>query len=154
VAYLTYLASAPPAEVTALRVDHTTLLTPSLVVAVSHLIASWVQVQPLGELLGQAIDGGTELNSALWHPLRPPCYHEPEAVRALHAQLTEAWQRTLAAQSIPEDDWYRVEIEKVLRIFGHAAERGDCVVSALQAPFDAERAARVRIPFPLESRVS
>ena len=146
-AYLTYLASVPQAEIVALKADPAPLLTPSLTVAVSHLIAYWVQVQPLGQLLGQAIDGGTVINSALQHPLRDPCYHELLVVNSLYAKLGEAWQQATAMESVAEDDWYRIEIEKVLRVFRHAAEHGECVVSVLQAPADEERADRVRIPF-------
>ena len=129
-AYLNYLVSVPLAEVETLRDDPEAVITPSLSVAVSHLIAYWVQVQPLGQLLGRAIDGGAVINGALRHQLRDPCYHDPESVRARYAELTEAWQAT-SARPIAEDDWYRVEIEKVLRVFAHAAERGECVVSAL-----------------------
>jgi hypothetical protein len=146
-AYLTYLVSVPQAQVAALRADPAALLTPSLRVHVSHLIAYWVQVQPLGQLLGQAIDGGTAINSALQHPLRDPCYHEPEVVKSLYAQLAAAWQQALGMGPVAEDDWYRIEIEKVLRLFRHAAERGECVVSVLQPPADAGRASKVRIPF-------
>jgi hypothetical protein len=147
VAYLTYLVSVPPAEVAALRADGTTSLTPSLKVGVSHLIGYWVQVQPLGQLLGQAIDGGTALSTELWHPLRDPCYHEPEAVQSLLAQLDAVWQQVTTSTPMQEDDWYRIEIEKVLRLFRHAAQRGECVVSVLAPPADWERAHRVRIPF-------
>jgi hypothetical protein len=147
VAYLTYLASVPHAEVLTLRADDTAMLTPSLMVGVSHLIGYWVQVKPLGQLLGQAIDGGTELQSGLWHPLRAPCYHEPSAVQTLYAQLAAEWQQVTASTPIEQDDWYRLEIEKVLRLFRHAAGRGECVVSALQPPADQQRASQVHIPF-------
>jgi hypothetical protein len=131
-AFLNHLVSVPPVEVEALRSDPDAYLTPSLAVAVSHLVAYWVQVQPLGQLLGQAIDGGAVLNPALRHQLRDPCYYALETVRSLHAQLSEAWEQATAAQPVPPDDWYRVEIEKVLRLFAHAADRGECVVSALE----------------------
>jgi hypothetical protein len=131
-AYLTHLVAVPPMQLAALRTNDAAVLTPSLAVGVSHLIAYWVQAQPLGQLLGQAIDGGTLINKALRHPLRAPCFHEPEAVQSLHVQLVEAWRQGMAAVPIIEDDWYRIEIEKVLRLFRHAVERGECVVSALE----------------------
>src|SRR5947209_2681316 len=109
-AYLTYLASVPLAEVEGLKAEPAASLSPSLKVSVSHLVAYWVQVQPLGELLGQAMDGGTVINSALRHPLRDPCYHEPLVVNSLYAKLSEAWQRATAMESVADDDWYRVEI--------------------------------------------
>src|SRR6266498_1177996 len=131
-AYLNRLASVPFAEVEALRANPNFPITPSLMVFVSHLIAYWVQVQPLGHLLGQAIDGGAILNGALQHQLRAPCCQDPQTVCQLNAELTEAWQQASAVEPVPPDDWYRIEIEKVLRVFAHAADRGECVVSALE----------------------
>ncbi len=131
-AFLNHLFSVPSADVEAIRRSPDTPLTPSLRVSVSHLIAYWVQVQPLGQLLGQAIDGGSVLNSVFHHQLRDPCYHDPEVVRSLFAQLTQAWQQATSVEPVPPDDWYRIEIDKVLRLFTHAAESGECVVSALE----------------------
>lgn len=131
-AYLTYLVSVPPTEVERLRSDPDVPVSRSLTVTVSHLIAYWVQIQPIGQLLGNAIDGGMVLNSGLRHRLRDPCYHDPETVRSLSMQLSEAWQQATSAEPIPPDDWYRIEIEKVLRLFAHAAGRGECVVSVLE----------------------
>jgi hypothetical protein len=145
-AYLNFLAAATTADIQALSKDASVVLEPSLVVAVSHLIGYWVEVQPLGKLLGQAVDGGTAVSPDLWHPLRPPVYHRTEAVQALHRQLAEEWQRVLAEKPVPEDDWYRIEIEKVLRLFRHASDRAECVVSILERPGDQERASKVRIP--------
>jgi hypothetical protein len=48
--------------------------------------------------------------------------------------MTEAWQQALATLPVPEDDWYRIEIEKVLQLFRHASERGECVLSILEPP--------------------
>lgn len=146
-AYLNFLAAVTEADVQALSQDASAVLEPSLVVAVSHLIGSWVVVQPLGKLLGQAVDGGLAVSSDLWHPLRPPVYHNAETVRAIHHQLADEWQRVLADQSVPEDDWYRVEIEKVLRLFWHASNRSESVVGVLERPADQVRAQKVQIPF-------
>jgi hypothetical protein len=132
VAYLNHLYSVPLAEVEALRDDPDAPIRPSLSVSVSHLVAYWVQVQPLGRLLGQAIDGGLELNDTLRHQLRAPCYHGPEVVRTLYSLLVSAWLQVTSVEEIPPDDWYRIEIEKVLRVYSHAAERGECVVSMLE----------------------
>jgi hypothetical protein len=147
VAYLNFLVATPEADVLKLSRDPTFLLEPSLVVAVSHLIAYWVQVQPLGKLLGLAIDGGLSVSPDLWHPLRPPVYHNAKEVQTLHQQLAEEWQRELAATALPEGDWYRIEIEKVIRLFQHASERGQFVVSVIERPLDQERGQNVRIPF-------
>lgn len=145
-AYLNFLVAATEAEVEALSHDPNLELEPSLVVAVSHLIGYWVEVQPLGKMLGQAIDGGATVSPGLWHPLRPPVFHRAEAVQSLHGQLADEWQRVLAEKPVAEDDWYRIEIEKVLRLFRHAAGRTECVVSILERPGDQERASKVRIP--------
>lgn len=145
-AYLNFLVAATEPAVEALANNPSLELEPSLLVAVSHLIGYWVEVQPLGKLLRQAVDGGATVSSDLWHPLRPPVFHRPAVVQALHTQLADEWRRVLAEKPVPEDDWYRIEIEKVLRLFRHAAGRAECVVSILQRPVDKERASKVRIP--------
>jgi hypothetical protein len=157
VAYLNYLGSVPAEQVAALRAAAASAaelaslprLRPSLLVGVSHLVGHWIYDRSLGDLLIQVLDGGTALHGTLWHPLRAPCYHEPPDVKSRHTTLAAAWQQTLATQPVPEDDWYRVEIEKVLRILQHAAAHDECVVSALAPPFDRERADKVNIPFEL-----
>src|SRR2546423_10635620 len=111
-AYLNHLVSVPRGDVEGLRVDPDVPVTRSLTVSVSHLIAYWVQVQPLGQLLGRAIDGGMAINSKLRNKLRDPCYHDPETVRSLYSQLSEAWRQATSAEPVPPDDWYRIEIEK------------------------------------------
>ena len=132
----------------ALRNDSSVLLRPSLVVGVSHLIGYWVTIQPLGELLGQALDGGAKVNDQLWHPFREPRFHAPAQVRTLYRRLVEAFQQARGPQMERDDwDWYRQEIGEVLRAFRHASERGECIVSVLEPPADADRAGRARVPF-------
>ncbi len=143
-AYLNFLVSVSEQQVQALRKDSAKLLRPSLVAAVSHLVGYWVEIQPLGGLLGQALDGGAKINDRLWHPLREPVFHDPEQVRALHQGLADAWQNARGPQSERDDwEWYRREIGQVLRAFRHASDRGECIISALQPPTDAERVRRV-----------
>lgn len=147
-AYLNFLAAASSQQIQALRTDSTVLLRPSLVVAVSHLVGYWVEIQPLGELLGQALDGGEELSDQLWHPLRRPVFHTAEQVQSLHGKLTGAWDSARGPQTERDEwDWYRHEIGEVLRAFRHASERGECIVSVLQPPDDAERGRQVQMPF-------
>lgn len=146
-AYLNFLVSVSEQQVLALRKDNKALLRPSLLVAVSHLVGSWVQVQPLGRLLGQALDEGELVNEHLWHPLRSPVYHGPEDVRTLHQQLNDAWTFATRQQARPDLSIDPNEIHKVLNIFRHASDHGECVVSVLDRPSDRERADRVRIPF-------
>jgi hypothetical protein len=149
-AYLNLLASVPERQVVRLQRDPAALLRPSLEATASHVVAYWVRVQPLGELLGEALDGGEKLGEAFWHPLRDPVFHRPPKVRQLSRQIADAWGRAKAA---PQEEWgpysrdYPYDIREVLRAFTHAADRAECIVSALPPPADAERARRVLMPF-------
>jgi hypothetical protein len=133
-AYMCLLGSVPESQVLAMRADAGVKLQPSLLIPVSHLIAYWVVIQPLGGLLGKAIDGGEMLNENLVHPFRSPSYHNPESARMLYAALTAAWQEAIRDKSsdVGSDTWYRMEIGKALQAFGHAAGRGECLVNAIE----------------------
>ena len=144
-AYGNYLASVSEEQIRNLRHDPKLAVNPSAIVLVSHLIAYWVKAQPLGKLLGEALDGGQPLNSTLWHPLRAPTYHSIAATTALFQQISDAWNAA-TGEPFPEMDWYRVEIERVLSIFGHASKNGEGVISVLEPPLDQERASRVHLP--------
>jgi hypothetical protein len=65
VAYLNLLAAVPESEVERLRVDPASVVTPSMLLGVSHLLAYWVRAQPLGGLLGRALDGGQLVHAEL-----------------------------------------------------------------------------------------
>ena len=145
-AYGNYLASVSEEQIASVAGDPTRTLDARAVTLVSHLLAYWVKAQPLGSLLGEAIDGGRVLSDALWHPLRPPVYHPPDRVAALHQELSQAWQRAVAGPPVREIDWFRVEIERLLDVYRDAADHGACVVSALEPPVDEERASRVHVP--------
>jgi hypothetical protein len=144
VAYFNLLASVPEADVERLRGDPAFLLRPTLVSGCSHLLASWVEAQPLGGLLARALDGGEVIRPELWHPLRPPLVHGPAAVRELAEQVGAA----VARESLPEDDWLAAEAGRLLQVLRHAAAAGECVVSVLDPPADAARADRVRRLWP------
>lgn len=147
-AYLNLLAAVDPEQVAHLRDDPGFRMTPSKVVGVSHLLGNpgWVTHPPLVAVLAEGLDGGELLAGSLWHPLRVPIYHPPGEVLSLAPRLEDAWVATLAEWPLPKDDWYRIEIEKVLAAFHHAAAVGEGVASILQPPFDEERASRVVIP--------
>jgi hypothetical protein len=147
VAYLNLLASVPESQVERLRLDPALLVTPSLILGVSHLLAYSVRVQPLGGLLGRALDGGQPVHAQLWHPLRPPIFHPPAVVAELAGAIGQAWAEVLDARPVPDADRWADEIEPVLRMFRRAADSGECVVSALEPPGDQERASRVRLPW-------
>lgn len=144
-AYFNLLASVPEQDVERLRRDASALVRPSLVLGASHLLAYWVQEQPLGGLLNRALDGGELIHDTLWHPLRPPLVHYPAAVVELAQQIDTVWTERRRALSLPDDQWLMVEIGRLIRLFNHAARVGECVISALEAPTDRKRARRVRL---------
>src|SRR5262249_13848083 len=110
-------------------------------------LSYWVQVQPLGQLLHEAIDGGELLHSELWHPLRPPRFHRPPQVRSLAGQLGEAWEAAKPEMPVDDGGWLMAEVRRLLRLYRHAAQVEESVVSVLDLPGDEERAQRVRIPW-------
>jgi hypothetical protein len=118
-----------------------------MVLEVSHLLAYSVRTQPLGGLLGRALDSGTLVHAELWHPLRPPVFHPPAAVAELADAIAQARAEVVDARPAPHADLWADEIEAVLRLFRHAAESGECVVSVLDPPADEARASRVRLPW-------
>ncbi len=148
-AYLNFLLSVPEEQVDALRKDASILLTPTKLTGVSHLLGYWVKVKPLEKLLGEVLDGGEIVNAVLWHPLRAPMFHRPEAVKDLYIRLVEAWKDVLSTPATAEGDfdWYKSEMSRLLTLLEHAANRNECVVSVLEPPADPERANRTRIPF-------
>jgi hypothetical protein len=143
-AYFNLLASVPEPDVERLRRDASALLRPSFVLGASHLLASWVQVQPLGGLLRRALDGGERVRAELWHPLRPPLVHLPADVQELARQIDAAWAEALGGPPLSDGDWLAVEVGRLLRLFRHAAGAAECVVSALDRPADEGRARRVQ----------
>lgn len=147
-AYSNLLAAVPEADIARLRADPAVLLRPSMVSGVSHLLAYWVEDQPLGGLLGRALDGGEVIRPELWHPLRPPLVHGPAAV----CEMAERVGAAAAGLALADDDWLAAEIGRLLRVFRHAAGAGECVVSALDPPADAARANRVRWLWPVPQR--
>jgi hypothetical protein len=145
-AYLTFVAAVPHQQIDAIRADETTVLTPTMVNGVSHLLSYWIEIQPLGELLARTIDGGEPLNESFWHPLRPPMMHEPDDVASLAKDLTITWQSVRAANA-SDDEWLDSEMNRLLAVMSHACDNMDAIVTALDLPGDDERAQRVRIPW-------
>lgn len=147
-AYLNLLAAVDPEQIAQLRGDPSLRLAPSLVVGVSHLLGNpdWVAHPPLVSVLAEVLDGGELLAGPLWHPLRVPKYHAPGMVAVLTSRLDEVWGATLAEWPLPDDNWYRVEIEKVVGVLRHAAAVAEGVASILQPPFEREGGSRAVIP--------
>jgi hypothetical protein len=146
VAYLMTIASAPLDEVQRLIANPSHIIRPTRFEFVSHYLAYSVQIQPLGKTIGLALDGGELIHPDLWHPFRPPLVHFAAAVQDLHQRLQHLWAVELAEHEIADDDWYGVEISKLLSVLGYASNANECLVSALHPPADIKRANRVRMP--------
>jgi hypothetical protein len=146
-AYLNLLASVAEAQVQAVRQESSQLVCPSMVSGASHLLAYWVKVQPLGQLLHEALDGGELLHSRFWHPLRPPMLQHPAAVQTLTNRITDAWEEAQQGDLPGDREWLAFEIGRLLRLFRHAAGAGECVVSALERSGHPDRADRMQIPW-------
>ena len=149
-AYTVLLASVPDDEVIAFREGRSESVTSDLSARCSHILPYWIypKFHALKEALRDAVDGGEKLRPDLWHPLRAPMWHPAASASQLEPRLRDAWQSTLEqeARSPNPNDWYEIEISKVLKVFAHAASAHNGVVSCLAPPFDSERAHRVRIP--------
>lgn len=143
-AYFNLLASVPEPDIKRLCQDPTLLVRPSMVLGASHLLGYWVQVQPLGGLLGRALDGGQSLHPDLWHPLRPPGFHPPPVVAELAMAIGQAWETAIGSHPLPDSEWLGVEVGRLLRVFRHAATSDECIVSMLDSPADQERSSRMR----------
>lgn len=146
-AYLTFIASLPASEIARFREGSLELMSASKIERVSHYLAYSVNPQPLGKLLGQAIDGGQLLREDLWHPLRAPIVKTEDEVKNLWADLIEAWTIVTREAKVSEDDWYKIEITKLLAVYDHARQNSECIVSMLAPPADSERARKVKILF-------
>ena len=147
-AYLNLLMSVPTSELEALRKDPAHTAKYTQLTAVSHLLAYWIKTQPLGELLGKAIDGGDPVNDKLWHPLRKPVFHKPDAVGSLHDSIAAEWKQIADKTNTDANfDYFGPEIDKLLSVFQHAMIQGEYIVSILEPPADKERADRVKFPF-------
>ena len=153
-AYLTVIAAVPEAELIRFREGLIETMAASRIERVSHYLAYAVRDQPLGKLLGEAIDGGESLNEDLWHPLRAPVVQNPQTVKNCWHQLMEAWSAVTSEREVAADDWFRIEITRLLEIFAHANRNSECIVSMLEPPPDLERAIRVRMPIAAGSRLA
>ena|SRR5690348_2147499 len=149
-AYGNYLATVSEQEVLTLRKEPDHLLKTGSIAKVSHLIAYWIDVQPLGQLLNEALDGGEVLSPHLWHPLRKPTFHSPERASHLFKQLRKVWNEAVQRNALGQAAMFRQEIERLLEIFREADRLGQGVASVLEPPMDNERAGKVRIPFAVE----
>jgi hypothetical protein len=136
-AYGVVLAGVPESGVEEFRSGRVRALQPSKIVYCSHLLSYWVRVQPLGELLGEAIDGGESLRGDLWHRFRIPMVHPASQSRELYEKLRVEWERVISLKVGPEELGYLGnEIPLVLSVFAHASAHQQAVVSVLDPPQD------------------
>ena len=64
---------------------------------------------------------GTVRNNGVQHLQTHQISRSAAAVRDLFSQIQKEWDAQLAGQDISNDNWYRIEIEKILAVFSHAA---------------------------------
>lgn len=131
-AYQNYLHSVSETQVKAFLQDQRESLQISHSVVCSHLIAYWIQVHPLAELLYEALDGGETFALDLPHPFRSSRVHSVESVKALYLKLKEEWEKLHVEQPVDEEDWYAQQIEEVIGLFAWACSRDELVVSSLE----------------------
>ena len=138
-AYGTILASVADSEIDAFRSRERRRLKADKIFACSHLVAYWIKAQPLGRLLGEAIDGGEVLRKDLRHPFRPPMFQSPRLVRQLQSELRSAWDRVKAERVPPELlGFLGDEIPGVVEIFEHAGARSRGILTVLDPSDDPE----------------
>jgi hypothetical protein len=115
----------------------------------SHVLASWVAVQPLGGVLAEALDGGESLDGRPRGPFLPPGVHLPLAVARLAGDLRAAWNAFRRMVPLADDHRCMVQIRSVVALFEWARLRGESVVACPDPPLedgvrDAPAAARAR----------
>lgn len=150
-AYGNYIAAVPLDQIAELRRNPDSLLRPSRLEIVSHLLAYWVKAQPVGQIFGEILDGGERLAEGFEHPLRAPVMHSPADVVRLRTSLREGLDAATAAGETREIEWFRGDIESLVSVMDLAIESGEALASVLEPPMDEERAAKVRIPFAVRS---
>ncbi len=122
----------------AFRVNREESLFASRIISVSHVLASWIWIQPLASVLTEAIDGGEVLHTHFKHRFRDDKIHSAGAVIELYAKLKAAKDKAMHDYPVADDDWYEVQIRQVLELFSWASERNEAVVSLLGAPYEEE----------------
>jgi hypothetical protein len=145
VAYANYLASVEWTEIASLRKGLRTTIAPQTVAAVSHLLAGAGKEQPLGGCLAEVIDRGEVLSPLLWHPLRVPLVHSPDAAALLATKMQTALESLHS--SVKNKYVLDYEIAGIVRVLADAANNNRGVISVLEPPADEDHAQRVVCPF-------
>jgi hypothetical protein len=105
-----------------------------------------LEVQPLGEILAEAIDIGQPLRNDAWHPLRAPVVIDPETVTARANLLAAAMDQARSEMGGMMAEVLGGDVDKVRRLYAHASSRGEAVVTFLVATGDEPRAAGAYVP--------
>lgn len=102
--------------------------------------------------MSEAIDRGKILSEIIGHPLRPPIWHDVESVKTLSNKLENTWRELIAEKGeFPDDDWGKIEIQKVLDIFQYASKNDETIISILDLNnFNTESKRRIKIPVVLK----
>lgn len=144
--YRAVLASVPVDEVARYRAGPAEApITASSVTECPHDLTE-TEIQPLGEVLAEAIDIGQPLRNDAWHPLRAPVVVDPETVMARSMRLEEAWRAAQPELGGMLAELLGHDIDNVRAVYARASRDGETVVSYLTAPDDPDRAARTCIP--------
>ena len=143
-AYSTILASCSKERVAAFRSNQQESLRASRIISVSHILAYWIQLEPLHEILAEVIDGGEPLHRHFKHQFRDDMFHPAHQVPELHLRLKTSHEKALQEHQVPEDDWYRVQIEQMIELLAWASTNGEGVISLLGAPYNEATYARTR----------
>lgn len=99
------------------------MLRPLLVQGGLDRVSYWVQVQPLGQILNNIIDGGETLQPELWYHFRSPGVHEADQVLQLTESLESAL-REISMEALPDGDWLSMEVARLLVALQGAVEAG------------------------------
>lgn len=136
--YSVTLASVAEAHIEAFRADRTLSLQASHIVCCSHFIAGMIGIQPLGDLITEAVDGGENLAPNLAYFFRPPVFQTKEDVRRIFPDLAAAHKECNQASPVPiaDDNWWEVQINSVEEIYKWAASRNEAVVSIVGPPYE------------------
>jgi hypothetical protein len=151
-AYTNFLAVIPDSQVIAYRDGAISSLTPVILTSPTHALVSFLEDEELRKAVVDCLDGGEVFDELLWHPLRAPRLHSASDADLRGRRLRTALEAFLP--KIPEADrqWYQMDIDPILKAFDAAVKSGGSVVSALDPPFDTDRADKVVIPFDLPNR--
>ncbi|MCW1884267.1 hypothetical protein OKA04_05955 [Luteolibacter flavescens] len=120
-AYLSSLLMIPVEEVMKHHTRESISACVTRSFACSHLIAAHPRIKPI-------LDGGTPMNTELWHPIAKPHYHFPEDLPAAIVALDDL---VATEPTLHEEEWTLAEIHKLRDACRYAADHGLAMVVIL-----------------------